>query len=349
MADLTRASIVEHGDATALETGERGLLFMVADGMGGAAAGEIASQMATELVFERLVSRKEPWLGEPVMFVAAMHDAAEYANEEIHRYASENQGHQGMGTTATIAGLLGDTLYLAQVGDSRAYLLRGGEARQLTKDQSLIQKLVEVGELTPEEAERSERRNIILQALGPEPDVVVDLTRQPVRKGDYLVLCSDGLSGLVKHDEIASIVYAAESPREAGERLVARANEYGGIDNITAVIVRFDGPGLRDADPKDDVGYIAFEEADAVRTGEIRVDSIPGLARKDKARTSNPAVSWLGGDPPAQRAKSSDSGSGPGAPPDAERRRKGEMWMFGLTFLLVSLVVAVAIYYLLRG
>ena len=99
-----------------------------------------------------------------------------------------------MGTTATVAGVLGDTLYLAQVGDSRAYLVRNGVARQITKDQSLMQKLIEAGELTEEEAEQSERRNIILQALGPEPTIKVDLTHQSVRRGDTLVLCSDGLS-----------------------------------------------------------------------------------------------------------------------------------------------------------
>ena len=111
-----------------------------------------------------------------------------------------------MGTTATVAGVLGDTVYLAQVGDSRAYLVRGGIAAQITKDQSLMQKLVEAGELTQEEAEQSERRNIILQALGPEPNIKVDLTAQQLRRGDALVLCSDGLSGQVKPEEIASIL-----------------------------------------------------------------------------------------------------------------------------------------------
>ena len=132
--------------------------------------------------------------------------ATKSANEQIHGYASTHPEYRGMGTTATIAGLLGDTLYLAQVGDSRAYLVRDGIARQITKDQSLMQKLIEAGELTEEEAEHSERRNIILQALGPEPAVKVDLTHQTVRRGDVLVLCSDGLSGQVPKDDIGDVV-----------------------------------------------------------------------------------------------------------------------------------------------
>ena len=130
-------------------------------------------------------------------FATAIKHAATAANREINAYAATQPEYRGMGTTATIVGLLNDTLYLAQVGDSRAYLVRDGVARQLTKDQSLMQKLVEAGELTEEEAEHSERRNIILQALGPEATIKVDLTYQQVRTGDTLIICSDGLSGQV--------------------------------------------------------------------------------------------------------------------------------------------------------
>ena len=150
-----------------------------------------------------------------------------------------------MGTTATIAGLLGDTLYLAQVGDSRAYLVRDGVAQQITKDQSLMQKLVEAGELTEEEAELSERRNIILQALGPEPLVKVDLTHQQVRRGDVLVLCSDGLSGPVRTTDIARVVEEEPDLVNVCKKLIDLANEAGGPDNITVIAVRFDGAGTR--------------------------------------------------------------------------------------------------------
>src|SRR5262249_48637261 len=147
---------------------------------------------------------RSSWLSDPSsdfeLFVRTLKRATKTANERINGYATAHPEFRGMGTTATVAGLLGDTLYLAQVGDSRAYLVRNGIARQITKDQSLMQKLIEAGELTEEEAEHSERRNIILQALGPEPTVKVDMTHQKVRRGDTLVLCSDGLSGQVTKD-----------------------------------------------------------------------------------------------------------------------------------------------------
>lgn len=333
VADLTRGSEVDGGIASQLTAGERGILFMVADGMGGAAAGEVASRMATELVFERLVARTESWQEDPVAFVAALHDAAEYANEQIHRFGRENTGHDGMGTTATIAGLLGDTLYLAQVGDSRAYLVRNGEARQLTKDQSLIQKLVEFGEITQEEAEHSERRNIILQALGPEERVVIDLTRQQVRRGDTLVLCSDGLSGIVRREELVSILESSPTLTDACSNLVGRANELGGPDNITVILVRFDGPGLEDALPEDDVGYVAFEEAERVRTGEIRAAPRPtaapgGVRAPMQRRPDSAGVSRL-----------DDDG---GEYSDPGRRETGERWMFVLMIALVVVAIVVA-------
>ena len=188
-----------------------GLLFLVADGMGGAASGELASSMASNVVLDMLCDEwKELNLPTSLDFACALRDATMEANRRIHDFARLNPEHRGMGTTATIAGLLGDTIYVVQVGDSRAYLLRDGQAKQLTKDQSLMQRLVEAGEMTQEQAESSDRRNIILQALGPEAVVTVDLTHQQLRRGDTLILCSDGLSGLVKGDEMARI--AAASP-----------------------------------------------------------------------------------------------------------------------------------------
>src|SRR5689334_4667360 len=201
VADLTADNATLQPEVRTHTSGAKGSLFMVADGMGGAAAGEIASAMAVEIVLGQL---RAAWLkdseGNAESFVRALKQAAKAANEQIHAYAASHPEFRGMGTTATIAGLLGDTLYLAQVGDSRAYLVRDGVARQITKDQSLMQKLIEAGELTEEEAEHSERRNIILQALGPEASIKVDLTHQRVRRGDVLVLCSDGLSGQVRAD-----------------------------------------------------------------------------------------------------------------------------------------------------
>ncbi len=236
--------------------GAVGHLFMVADGMGGAAAGELASETAINTVLRYLKEQWAPLRGsDPGAFVESLERATDVANSVIYRHASEHPELRGMGTTATIAGLLGDTLYLAQVGDSRAYVVRGGTARQITKDQSLMQKLIEAGEMTEEEAEQSERRNIILQALGPEAAIKIDLTYQKVRRGDVLVLCSDGLSGIVRGEEIARAFTEEADLPAACKRLVAMANALGGPDNITIVSARFDGSALQPPNDDDHVGH----------------------------------------------------------------------------------------------
>jgi protein phosphatase len=176
-----------------------------------------------------------------------------------------------MGTTATVAGILDAHLYLAQVGDSRAYLVRNGVTTQITKDQSLMQRLVDAGELTEEEAEQSERKNIILQALGPDPRVKVEVTHQELRRGDVLVLCSDGLSGQVKKEEIAQTVAQESSLQAVCDRLITLANERGGPDNITVIAVRFDGDGLRAADGADPVGHQLYPLIDT----EASTDPVP--------------------------------------------------------------------------
>lgn len=268
VSDLAGGLPLDFDHAVQQRVGTRGLLFMVADGMGGAAAGELASATAVDVVLRYL---REHWTSREVVspdqFVHTLEHATQTANGVIYRYAAEHAELRGMGTTATVAGLLGDTLYLAQVGDSRAYLLRDGQARQLTKDQSLIQKLVEAGELTIEEAELSERRNIILQALGPEANIKIDLTHQRVRRGDILLLCSDGLSGIVRSEEIARAVREEPDLPSVCRRLVTMANELGGPDNITVVAARFDGAGLQRAADDDEVGHRVYE-APALRDGD---------------------------------------------------------------------------------
>ena len=280
VADLARGEPLSFDHLRTERASPRGTLFMVADGMGGAAAGEIASEMAVEVVLQQLRRRwRDAATVDPVAFVGALKAATEVANATIHHYAGEHPELRGMGTTATIAGLLGDTLYLAQVGDSRAYLVRDGVAIQITKDQSLMQKLIEAGEITIEEAEQSDRRNIILQALGPEPYVKIDLTHQRVRRDDVLVLCSDGLSGLVRPEQIARAVTDEASPELAAERLVDLANASGGPDNITVVIARFGGTGLESPAPVDEIGHRVFDSPDLVTPISIspvmRVESIP--------------------------------------------------------------------------
>ena len=245
------------------EVGRKGSLLVVADGMGGAAAGEVASEMATEVVYEHLLGT---WLSDEEdtaqQFAFRLREAVEEANRKVHAHAKENPEMRGMGTTMTAAGVLGDHIYITQVGDSRAYLIREGEATQITKDQSLMQRLVDAGELTEEEAERSERKNIILQALGPDARVRVDLTHQSVCTDDAILLCSDGLSGLVNKDEIANIVSRDKDLVQVSADLIALANERGGPDNITVIVARFGGNGLPEPGDGETVGHEVYPLTD---------------------------------------------------------------------------------------
>ncbi len=251
------------------EVGKKGSLLMVADGMGGAAAGEVASQISTDTVYKHLASTWcEDGENTPQQFAFRLKEAVENANKNIHEYAKEHAELRGMGTTTTAVGLLSDQLFLTQVGDSRAYLVRAGEAVQLTKDQSLMQRLVDAGELTEEEAEKSERRNIILQALGPEPKVRVDLTHQQVRKGDAIVICSDGLSGQVRREEIGQVVSQDKDLVDVCTELIDLANERGGPDNITVVVARVSGDGLQDVAQEDAVGHQIYPLLDSESTTE---------------------------------------------------------------------------------
>lgn len=260
VADLGTGHADPHPIGVTSTVGPLGSLFVVADGMGGAAAGELASQMAADAIHQHLASH---WPTEPdptpERFAARIREAVELANARIHAYAQEHPDTRGMGTTVTAAGIFGHDLYLAQVGDSRGYLIRGGTAIQITRDQSLMQRLVEAGEITEEEAEASEHRNIILQALGPDPEVQVDLTWQRIRRGDVLILCSDGLSGLVRRQEMGEAVGSAPDLGACCDGLIALANSRGGPDNITVVAVRFDGDGLPEPEGADEVGYVAVD------------------------------------------------------------------------------------------
>ncbi len=269
VADLTRQNASLLPEVREHELGPTGSLLMVADGMGGAAAGEVASRIATDSVYEHLT---EHWITDkedtPQQFAFRLREAVEGANAKIHEHAKQNPDRRGMGTTTTAVGVLGDYLYLTQVGDSRAYLVRQGQATQLTKDQSLMQRLVDAGELTEEEAERSERKNIILQALGPDARVRVDLTHQEIRKGDTVVVCSDGLSGQVTAGEIATAITENQDLVAACGALIDLANERGGPDNITAIVARFNGDSLKDPSQSESVGRAVYPLLDTESTTE---------------------------------------------------------------------------------
>jgi protein phosphatase len=270
VADLTTREASLQPTVREHALGPKGSLLLVADGMGGAASGEVASQMAIDSIYQHLLGT---WCADendaPETFAVRLREAVEVTNGKIYTAARERPEHKGMGTTATAVGILADHLYLAQVGDSRAYLVRDGQATQLTKDQSLMQRLVDAGELTEEEAEKSERKNIILQALGPDQKVKVDLTHQHVRQGDVIVVCSDGLSGQVRKDEIATVVSApGKSLVDASAELIDLANARGGPDNITVIVARLSGDGLEGPREGDKVGHQAYHLLDGESTTE---------------------------------------------------------------------------------
>ncbi len=237
----------------------RGFLFIVADGMGGARAGEVASGMAVSGVYDLMAREWRPEEGAP--FAEMLSRSVRVTGARIHDSALRTPDYKGMGTTATAVGVLNGVLYAAQVGDSRAYLVREATAYQLTRDQSVVEHLVRTGKLSAEQALRSRSKNILLQALGTVRDVEVDVSFQELRRGDRILVCSDGLTGLAEDEEIADLISSAAVPAEACKALVDLANARGGHDNITLIVAFLEGEGLPAANPSDAVGYRAYPAA----------------------------------------------------------------------------------------
>jgi serine/threonine protein phosphatase PrpC len=246
------------------EVGEKGLVLVVSDGMGGALAGDVASRMAVETVRDMLSGGDEgedegdgaALCGPEAPLVECLKNATDYANFAIHRKSQEDPRCSGMGATLTAAAITRDGVSLLQVGDSRGYVLRGERIKLATKDQSLVQQLVDVGQISEEEAETHMFRNVILQALGAQPELAPVTGRVRVFRGDLLLLCSDGLSGKLRGEDMLDIVASSNGDlARACEALVAEANERGGEDNITVVLARLTGDDL----PSPDTDRITVE------------------------------------------------------------------------------------------
>jgi PPM family protein phosphatase len=244
-------------------------LVAVADGMGGHRAGEVASATALEALRAGVASGEE------------LRDAIEGANEAVLEKSESDQELHGMGTTLT-AGMLGTDgqLVVGHVGDSRAYLVRDGELTQITNDHSLVEEMVRGGELTPEQAEVHPQRSIITRALGIDPQVDVDVYPLELRPGDRILFCSDGLTTMVRQDEIASIFAREPDPKRAAQLLVDAANAAGGEDNITAVIVE------AVEIPEDELAEPAVPDHD---TSEIP----PVKPRRRRGRTFLRVLAWV--------------------------------------------------------
>jgi protein phosphatase len=202
-------------------------LYAVADGMGGARAGEVASQLALATITEMQKAG-----------AASLEDEVREANRIVFARAGEDERYAGMGTTLTAVLASPEAIHLAHVGDSRAYLARAGALRQLTRDHTLVDRMVQAGEITRDEAEVHPHRNVLLRALGTEPKVDVDADDIGLLEGDRIVLCSDGLTTMATEDQILAILEATVGkPQDAADRLVRAANRAGGIDNITVIVL----------------------------------------------------------------------------------------------------------------
>jgi len=271
-------------------------VFAVADGMGGARAGEVASQIAADAFRDPRDPGQTP--------EQQLERVAREANRRIYELALRDESRRGMGTTLTATLVDGDAVSVGHVGDSRAYRLRDGELTQLTQDHSLVAELERSGQLTPEAAENHPQRSIITRALGPERDVEVDTHTHPARSGDVYVLCSDGLTGMISDAELAGLLRAAPSLEAAAEALVRAANQSGGKDNITVVLFRLedDGKGPSGDPPTAEETIhqgltVADVEAERERSsGGGRTDAAaergarrsPARAARDRTRRSAP-------------------------------------------------------------
>jgi PPM family protein phosphatase len=291
-------------------------LFAVADGMGGARAGEVASQLATE-AFSAGDSESAP----PEQRLA---DTARDANRRIYELASQDESLRGMGTTLTAALVADREVSIGHVGDSRAYRLRDGQLEQLTKDHSLVAELERSGQISPEAAEHHPQRSIITRALGPEPDVEVDTYTIPGRAGDVYLLCSDGLTSMVSDDEMGALIRGASSLSEAAEGLVRSANQSGGKDNITVVLFRLD---------EDE----AAPEAGETIAGALTADDV----QQEAARVESPV-------PSPQSPGTATARGRPAAVAGRKRRRGGRLVLRGLVTLLAVGAVVAGLYALSR-
>ena len=299
----------------------RSPLFVVADGMGGAQAGEVASRLAVESFRDGLHDTTD--------VEGSLAQYARAANVSIHERSQANAEHAGMGTTLTAVYVGAEEVAIAHVGDSRAYCLRDGELLRLTDDHSLVDELIRQGKLTPEEAVEHPQRSVITRALGPEPEVEIDTRSYRARDGDVYLLCSDGLTTMVPDTSLAEILLAYPRLRDAGEALIAAANEAGGRDNITVVLFR-----LRDTDALGDSAPAAAADPDpeteeqSVLSGSFESSAPAAAASASSAASvdaapaepSHTAQSEMAHTAPAGRPEPSFASATALAPPSATVR-----------------------------
>jgi PPM family protein phosphatase len=318
----------------------RSPLFVVADGMGGARAGEVASRLAIES-FQHGIADTTDAEGSLAAYARA-------ANVSIHERSQADAEHAGMGTTLTAVYVGEEEVAIAHVGDSRAYCLRDGELLRLTDDHSLVDELIRQGKLTPEEAVEHPQRSVITRALGPEPDVEIDTRSYRARNGDVYLLCSDGLTTMVPDALIAAIMLAHGRLRDIGEALIGAANEAGGRDNITVVLLRVEelelaAPSLA-ADPATLTGIPALPASGSAEPMPAAIDG--------QGRRAGGGAAPVTLEPPIARAAAGEQRvsrrtprhPSPGAPPRTRRRRRLRRAIAAGVVLGVLALIAAGVY-----
>jgi serine/threonine protein phosphatase PrpC len=295
-------------------------LFAVADGMGGARAGEVAAKAAVEQL-GALEQKQE--VGERELATVV-----EEANRRIHELSQSDESLAGMGTTMTALSVGDGEVAIAHVGDSRAYRLRDGELERLTHDHSLVGEMVRAGRLTPEEAEVHPQRSIITRALGPEPQVEVERMTYPARSGDVYLICSDGLTTMVPEDDVAAILRGRSSLQQAAEDLVRVANEAGGKDNVTVVVFRLAEEG--EAEPEaDSQATMVAGQPDSLRSEEVQA-AVAAASEREPESTSDATMVF----DDEQKRQVRESAARPPA-----RHKRGPRLRRWVTAVVVGLVV----------
>ena len=316
-------------------------LFAVADGMGGARAGEVASQIAVDEFAEQADSK-----GSPEERLAAI---VRSANRKIYELAQSDESRAGMGTTLTAALVSDQEVSLGHVGDSRAYRFRDDELERLTQDHSLVEELMRMGKLSPEDAESDPRRSIITRALGPEPDVEVETCTYPAKDGDVYLICSDGLTGMVPEERVAEILRARSSLGQAAKALVDDANARGGKDNITVLLFKLGEEVKAGTDVESDtlsgsedtpsgattvVGELAGGETVVLGAAEAKEERAQASASQP---TATATVMRPAPEPPPTPPKE---------PPSTprQRRRRSKFVLAGIVSLIILVAAVVGLY-----
>jgi serine/threonine protein phosphatase PrpC len=317
---------------------KKGALFVVADGMGGHAAGEVASEIAVETISSAYYQDDN---NEDI--TASLLHAIKRANALIHQRAAENMMRSGMGTTCVAAVLRGSTAYIANIGDSRAYMVRAGQVRQVSQDHSWVEEQVRAGLLTRDQARSHAQRNVITRSLGTQSDVDIDIFTEQMFEDDTLLLCSDGLSGQISDDDLRTIM-GKYSPQESVYRLVERANENGGPDNITAIVIRVLEPGW---DPYPVPVGSREAIAETVTLGRVPSASLAMSPNLEDAMTQPMPPARLRSGP--LPTNDGPSFSRPAFAPPAQTKRPRFLWpiIAVLTALLLG-VLAGGLYYFVR-